>query len=117
MDKHWVQEWADFYSAVIPCRCPLSGAPRCLRNSCPYYRPRDFAHILKERCTHPAAVLAAGVDPRQREPDFHVAANTLNWLRAEQLALAGLQDRNLTKAQRDIWAKRLAVVSRRISLG
>ena len=102
---------------MIPCRCPLSGAPRSSETPAPTTAPETSHIFSKSAAPSPAAVLAAGVDPRQREPDFHVATNTLNWLRAEQLALAGLQDRNLTKAQRDIWAKRLAVVSRRISLG
>ena len=61
-------------------------------------------------------MIAAGVVPQQRELDYHAAAAAGNWQRAEQLALAGLQDRDhLTKAERDIWAERLAVVNRKMS--
>ena len=42
---------------------------------------------------HPDAV-AAGDAPRQRELDFHAAAAAGNWHRAEQLAIAALQDRD-----------------------
>ena len=54
---------------------------------------------------------------RQRELDFHVATNTLDWDRAEHLALEALQDRTLTAAERDAWRARLDVASRRLSLG
>ena len=54
---------------------------------------------------------------RQRELDFHVVSNMLDWDRAEQLALEALQDRTLTAAERDAWRARLDVASRRITLG
>ena len=51
----------------------------------------------------------------QRELDFHVATNTLDWDRAEQLALDALQDRTLTAAERDAWRARLDAALRGIA--
>ena len=43
------------------------------------------------------------LDGRRRERDFHAATHALHWHRAEQLAVAALQDRDLTDAERDVW--------------
>ena len=48
---------------------------------------------------------------QRRERDFHAATHALDWHRAEQLALAALQDRDLTDTERDAWRERPAVVS------
>lgn len=40
-----------------------------------------------------------------------------SWLCGELVTMAGLQDRNLTKAERDNWPERLADVNRKLSLG
>lgn len=55
------------------------------------------------------------VDRRQRELDFHVATNTLDWDGAEELALAALQHRTLTSAQRYAWRARLDAALRGIA--
>ena len=101
----------------IPSRCPITGGPRCLRNSCHhYYHPDIFTIGIGERCAHCDAV-AAAVDRLQRELDFHAATNTLDWRRAEPLALAALQDRELTDARRAAWRERLDVASRKAADG
>ena len=51
----------------------------------------------------------------QRELDFHVATNMLDWDRAEQLALEALQDRTLTAAERDAWRVPLDAARRGIA--
>ena len=108
-----IQFFLDHSGAVpIPSRCPITGDPRCLRNSCHHYRPDLFTIGIGERCAHCDAV-AAAVDRQQRELDFHAATDTLDWSRAEQLALAALQDRELTEAQRAVWRERLDVASRK----
>ena len=61
--------------------------------------------------------MAAGVDRQQREQAYHAATNMLEWRRAEQLALAVLQDCTLTDAERDAWRARLDGVIRKIEGG
>ena len=112
-----IQFFLNQYGEVpIPSRCPITGAPRCLRTSCHHYRPREFVREIGDRCAHPDAV-AAAVDRQQREFDYRVAANTRRWVRVEQLALAALKDRELTDAQRDAWRARLDVASRKAAGG
>ena len=48
------------------------------------------------------------LDGQRRERDFHAATHALDWHRAEQLAVAALQDRDLTDAERDVWRERRA---------
>lgn len=109
-----IQHHLDSASAVpIPSRCPKTGLSHCERKNCRYYQYSDDARDLGERCVEPSAV-AAGGDRQQREQDFHVATDTLDWHRAEQLALAGLQDADLTAVERDAWRARLDVVTRKI---
>ena len=117
MAKHWIQEWLDWLSAVpIPSRCPITGLLHCERKDCRYYLYSDDARDLGERCAHPDAV-AAVVDPRQRELDFHAAATAGNWHRAEQLTLAALQDRDLSDAERYAWRERRDAARRGLARG
>ena len=55
------------------------------------------------------------LDGQRRERDFHAATHALHWHRAEQLALAALQDRDLTDAERDAWRERRAAARRGIA--
>ena len=41
-----------------------------------------------------------------REQDFHAATHALNWHYAEQLALAALQEGDLSDAERAAWRER-----------
>ena len=52
---------------------------------------------------------------QRRERDFHAATHALDWHRAEQLAVAALQDRDLTDAERDAWRERRAAARRGIA--
>ena len=66
-------------------------------------------------------------DGQRRERDFHAqflqllkghdaaATHALHWHRAEQLAVAALQDRDLTDAERDAWRERRAAARRGIA--
>ena len=55
------------------------------------------------------------LDPRRRDLDFHAAANVGDWLRAEHLALAALQDRDLSDVERDAWRERRDAARRGIA--
>ena len=61
------------------------------------------------------------LDGQRRERNFHastsarVTAHALDWHRAEQLAVAGLQDRDLTDTERDAWRERRAAARRGIA--
>ena len=55
------------------------------------------------------------LDRQRRERDFHAATHALDWHRAEQLAVAALQDRDLTDAERDVWRERRAAARRGIA--
>ena len=97
-----IRSFINEYGAVpIPSRCPILD-DCCIRHSCHHYRHDDLTHDLGERCAESNAV-AAAVDRHQREIEYRGAANTDQWHRAEQLAKAALQDREMTDAQRDAW--------------
>ena len=53
--------------------------------------------------------------PRHRDLDYHAAANAGDWHRAEHLALAALQDRDLSDVERDAWCERRAAARRGIA--
>ena len=55
------------------------------------------------------------LDGQRRERDFHAATHALDWHRAEQLAVAALQDRDLTDTERDAWRERRAAARRGIA--
>ena len=118
MHDHWMQDWFDRYGAVpIPSRCPIEGIVDCIGSGCRYHHPyKDLARHRTGLCSHPDAVEAA-VDSRQRELDFHVATNTLDWHRAGQLALKALNDSNLTEGALDVWRERFDAVRRGIAGG
>ena len=56
------------------------------------------------------------LDPWRRDLDFH-AANAGDWRHAEQLALAVLQDRDLSDAERDAWREGRDAARRGIARG
>ena len=55
--------------------------------------------------------------PRRRDLDFHAAANAGDWHGAEHLALAALQDRDLSDAERYAWRERRAAARRGLARG
>ena len=54
------------------------------------------------------------LDGQRRERDFHDAIHALDWPRAEQLALAALQEADLSEAERDAWRARRAAAAERL---
>ena len=52
---------------------------------------------------------------QRREQDFHSATHALDWHRAEQLALAALQEGELSAAERDAWRERRDAARRGIA--
>lgn len=58
---------------------------------------------------------AINADRWRAELDFHAATNAGDWQRAEQLALAALQDGDLTEAERYAWRERCDVARRGIA--
>ena len=62
-----------------------------------------------------AVLMSRQLDGQRRERDFHAATHALHWHRAEQLAVAALQDRDLTDAERDAWRERRAAARRGIA--
>ena len=55
------------------------------------------------------------LDGQRRERDFHDAIHALDWHRGEQLALAALQEADLSDAERDAWRVRRAAARRAIA--
>ena len=52
---------------------------------------------------------------RWREHEFHAATHALDWRRAEQLAIAALQEGGLDNAERDAWRERRDAARRGIA--
>ena len=55
------------------------------------------------------------VERWRREQNFHAATHALDWHRAEQLAVAALQEGELGAAERDAWRERRDAARRGIA--
>ena len=55
------------------------------------------------------------LDRQRREREFHGATHALDWRRAEQLAVAALQDRDRPRPNGNAWRKRRDVAHRGIA--
>ena len=92
-------------------------AAQLLSDGATRWQAGDGAHPQRhaQLVHHTLRLMSDQVRRRRREQDFHSATHALDWHRAEQLALAALQEGELSDAERDAWRERRDVARRGIA--